>query len=310
LTQVRPRGWTFVIGPVPRATEQADASCDVRSTQCCVTVPRCDVVADGVGVQAVVMRAFAARVVSGLFAVSWLVLPGFGAIDLSVTWSADWPQVLEAGWGLFATVIVAAPFALLAGWPRAVMSGAAQLAIAILCLSVSAIVAHETRLLLLVALLVLQTAILVVLLGGAGPMGPTPWRPVVGSSRLLFLLAVAGAIPWLSYALQMWGLDRGHRSDGDVTLGIDHYSVQGALALALAVLPVLAALRADLRPFIPLCTSVAAFYLGLVSFAWPDAAGGLGRAWSIAAMAWGLSLLAATLSRRIRAVPLLDRPAG
>ena len=36
---------------------------------------------------------------SGLFAVSWFVLPGFAVIDLSVTWNADWPQVLEAGWG-------------------------------------------------------------------------------------------------------------------------------------------------------------------------------------------------------------------
>jgi hypothetical protein len=38
------------------------------------------------------------RATAGLFAVSWVVLPGFGAIDLAVTWSADWPQVLEAGW--------------------------------------------------------------------------------------------------------------------------------------------------------------------------------------------------------------------
>ena len=54
------------------------------------------------------MRGVAARAFSGVFALSWLVLPGFGVIDLSVTWNADWPQVLEAGWGLFATVIVAA----------------------------------------------------------------------------------------------------------------------------------------------------------------------------------------------------------
>ena len=67
------------------------------------------------------MSGFAARALSGLFAVSWLVLPGFGLIDLSVTWNADWPQVLEAGWGLFATVIVAAAFVLFAVWPRTAM---------------------------------------------------------------------------------------------------------------------------------------------------------------------------------------------
>ena len=256
------------------------------------------------------MRGLAARVLSGLFAVSWLVLPGFGVIDLSVTWSADWPQVLEAGWGLFATAIVAAAFALLAVRPRAVMPGAAQLAVATVSLTVSAVVAKEPRLFVLVASLGLQTAIVVGLLRGAWREGTEPWSPLFRPSRSLFLVAGAGAIPWLSYAVQMWALNRESRSDTDVTLGIDHYSVQGALALALAVLPVLAGMRADLRPFVPLCTSVAASYLGLVSLAWPDAAGGLGRAWSIAAMAWGLALLAATFSHRIRAVPLPDRPAG
>jgi hypothetical protein len=56
------------------------------------------------------------------------------------------------------------------------------------------------------------------------------------------------------------------------------------------------------------CTSVAASYLGLVSLAWPDAAGGLGRTWSIAAIAWGVALLAAVFSQRIRVAPL--RPTG
>ena len=109
----------------------------------------------------------------------------------------------------------------------------------------------------------------------------------------------------------MWALNREDRSDSDVTLGIDHYSVQGALALALALLPLLAAVRADLHPFVCVSASVAASYLGLVSLAWPDAAGGLGRAWSLAAMTWALALLAATFADRIRAVPLhSDPPAG
>ena len=46
----------------------------------------------------------------GVLDFCWIVLPGFGAIDLSVTWSPDWPQVLEAGWGLQFTVLVGAPF--------------------------------------------------------------------------------------------------------------------------------------------------------------------------------------------------------
>ena len=45
------------------------------------------------------MQVAALRAIAGLFALSWIVVPGFGAIDLAVTWSSDWLQVLEAGWG-------------------------------------------------------------------------------------------------------------------------------------------------------------------------------------------------------------------
>jgi hypothetical protein len=51
--------------------------------------------------------------------------------DLSVTWNAEWPQVLEAGWGLFATVIVGASFARLAVRPGvSVLPVAGQLVLA------------------------------------------------------------------------------------------------------------------------------------------------------------------------------------
>ncbi|HET9546749.1 MAG TPA: hypothetical protein VFO97_02890, partial [Desertimonas sp.] len=83
--------------------------------------------------------------------------------------------------------------------------------------------------------------------------------------------------------------------------GIDHYSVQGAFGLALVLLSLLAALRPrDVAPFVPVCAGIAAAYLGLVSLAWQDAAGGLSRAWSGLAIAWGLSLVGAALADRVR----------
>ena len=82
-----------------------------------------------------------------------------------------------------------------------------------------------------------------------------------GISRALLAVGAVGLVPWLSYALHMWAL-WDERSDSDITLGIDHYSVQGALALSLAVLPLLAAWRQDARPFIPVWAGTAAFYLG------------------------------------------------
>ena len=261
--------------------------------------------------QGVAMRLMLVRVLAGLFAASWLVLPGFGAMDLSVTWDADWPQVLEAGWGLFATVIVGAAFVLACVRPRGSAPARAQLVIAIVALLMSAVFAREGRLLLLAALLAVQTAIVDGLLRGARPSGAHWWalRPA-GVSRTLLAVACAGLIPWLVYALQMWALNRESRSDSDVTIGIDHYSMQGALALSVGLLPVAAALRVDVRPFVSVCASIAASYLGLVSLVWSDSAGGLSGTWSAAAIAWALALLTVTTARGLRAVPLPERSGG
>ena len=56
------------------------------------------------------VRLIVVRVLAVLCALTWLVLPGFGLIDLSVTWDPDWPVVLEASWGLFMTVLVGGSF--------------------------------------------------------------------------------------------------------------------------------------------------------------------------------------------------------
>ena len=37
------------------------------------------------------------RVVAGFSALSWYTFSGFGVIDLTVTWNAEWPQVLDVG---------------------------------------------------------------------------------------------------------------------------------------------------------------------------------------------------------------------
>jgi hypothetical protein len=232
------------------------------------------------------MRSIALRVCAGLFALSWIVFPGFGAIDLSVTWNEDWPQVLEAGWGLFSTVIVAVPFVLVTLRPRATPSAVAQLAVAALALVVSAVVAEEAGLLWFAAGLILQTGVVALLHRGTPAERPTVSRPIL-------LLGVVGAVPWLVYALRMWAANRENRPGSDLTIGVDHYSMQGALALSLALLPLLAGLHPRLRPLGPACAGVAALYLAVVSLGWPDAAAALGKTWSLAAAAWAVAVLAA-----------------
>ncbi|HEU0335908.1 MAG TPA: hypothetical protein VFR43_05095 [Gaiellaceae bacterium] len=243
------------------------------------------------------MRSVGLRVLAGVFAASWLVLPGFGLVDLAVTWSPDWPQVLEAGWGVFFTFLVGSPFVLVAIRPRSSAPAAVQLVVAATALAVSAPAASEWPLLWLVALLAVQIALV-------GALAPPAWvvLPAAGVSAPLLALAAAGAAPWLVYALDMWSLSREGRPDADITMGIDHYAVQGALGLALVALPLLAGVRAGLRPFVPACAGIAGAYLGLVSLAWPGAAGGFGRAWSGAALAWGLALVAVALARPLGAV--------
>jgi hypothetical protein len=225
-------------------------------------------------------------VLAAVFAFGWVVLPGFGAIDLAVTWNPEWEQVLEAGWGLYFSVIVGVPFVVVAIRPSASRPGIVQLVAATAVLVVSGVVATEVGALVLAAVLGLQTAVVAWLIRRSWP----PEREA-GVSRTLLALAAVGAVPWLAYALDMWALNRRDLPDADITNSIDHYSVQGGVGLALAALPALAAVRADLRPLVPVCAGIVAAYLGLVSYAWPDAAGGFSRAWSMAAMAWGSALI-------------------
>ena len=236
------------------------------------------------------------RVLAALFAASWITFPGFGLVDLAVTWSSDWPQVLEAGWGLFFTVLVGAAFVSVAVRPRAAGPPVAQLAVATLALAVSVVAGREAPL--VWAPVVIAVEMLVV----AWLAGPTwrSWTASRGASAPMLALAAIGVVPWLAYALDMWAANREGRPEADITTGVDHYAVQGALGLALAVLPLLAALRSALIPLITLCTGIAAAYLGLVSFAWEDAAAGFGAAWSEAAMAWGLALVAVSLVAAVR----------
>ena len=60
----------------------------------------------------------------------------------------------------------------------------------------------------------------------------------------------------------------------DVSIGIDHFALQGALALALAALPLFAAFDSRMRPLVG-TAGLASAYLGPVSLAAPDAVGAL-----------------------------------
>jgi hypothetical protein len=237
-------------------------------------------------------RIAALRILAGVFALTWLGLPGFGLIDLAFAWAPDWPQVLEAGWGVYFTFLVGAPFVLIAVRPDMTTVAVIQLVAAALVLGVAVVAADEPQLTWVPLAIAVETALLAWL---AAARLPTSGE--LSPSLPMLALALVGAVPWSVYALTMYAANREDRADSDITNGIDHYSVQAALGLAIVALGVVAAIWPAGRRFIGTCVGVCAAYLGLVSFAWQGAAGGFTTAWPIVAIVWGIAVTAVAWRR-------------
>lgn len=231
------------------------------------------------------MTSVARRAFAGVFAATWFVFPGFGLIDLTVTWDPDWPQVLEAGWGLFMTFFVGVPFVAIASRRNPPPAAAIQLYVAATTLCITAVGAAEWALILWGLVIAIETVIVT----GVPRRWPFAVRATT-SARPLAALALIGAGPWLVYAVNMWDFNRQDRLDKDITVGIDHYSVQGGFGVAVSALVVIAALWPAGRRFIALCVGIAAAYLGLVSWAWHPTPASFNQAWSALCMAWGIGV--------------------
>ena len=92
----------------------------------------------------------------------------------------------------------------------------------------------------------------------AGLPSPRRFNLSARPTKLLMLPLILGAIPWMVYAVAMWDLNRQDRPDADVTVGIDHYSVQGAYGLALHGLVTLAAVWPAARLLAATCAGLSA----------------------------------------------------
>jgi hypothetical protein len=246
------------------------------------------------------VRAVTLRIVAGIIALSWLFLPGFGLADLAVSWDPDWPVVLEASWGAFMTVLVAGSFLTVAVRPHARATPAVTLAVTLVAWSVSAVAAMEWELLGFAGLLAGEAALVVLPIGRGRPIPPRrSVRPP------LLVAAAAGAVPWTLHAVDMYRLNRNNVSEaaGDITMGTDHYAVQGALALALVGLALVAALWPGPRRHLGLSVGLVAGYLGLVSLTHPGYDGELGTPWSALAIAWGVAVAVLSVPRARRSEP-------
>jgi hypothetical protein len=233
------------------------------------------------------VRTTVARVLAVLFALTWLVVPGFGLIDLGVTWDPDWPVVLEASWGVFMTVLVGGSFLAFAVRPDRAAPATVTLLAALASLLVSAAAGLEWQVLGHAGLLAVEVGALLLVAPAREPvqLGRTPWPP-------LLAVAALGVVPGLAHAASMYRLNRNDAGPmiGELTMGVDHHAVQGALALSLPALALLAAWWPRGRRYLGVSVGLCAGYPGLVSLAFPGTWAGVDPPWSALCLAWGITV--------------------
>ncbi len=257
-----------------------------------------EIVLDGGRLSHAVVVHHMARRILAVFAMTWLLFPGFGVVDLTVTWDRAWPRVLEAGWGVFFTVLVGVPFIAVACFMQRAFGPTAQLCVTVAVLGISAVLAAETGL--FVFTIVLAVEVVIACAPTVHAMRGDQSLPRIVPHLLLTVVAVAGSGPWLVYAFHMFRLNRrgldvfGEAGRGlettDITMGIDHYAVQGALGIAIAVLSVLAGLVPAVRRYVGVSVGLSAGYVGLVSLSAHPNPGSLSRVWSLLCLTWATAI--------------------
>jgi hypothetical protein len=234
--------------------------------------------------------ALPVRLVAALFTVVALVAL-FGIIDLAVVFSPSdefRPRVmLEAGWGLLFTVLVAGAFLAVVIWPMRCTPPLVQVGVVVVALAIAAALGAGGGLVVVAVILAVGLMVLVVML----PRDREPLWPQPGSTSWpLAALTAAGGVGWLWYGTSMFMLAHQPSATTDDTLGVNHYHVQGALAVALVGLAGLTVRWPRFRRWIGISAGVAAVALGASDLAYPHSAGAFPVGWAVCAIIWGVLL--------------------
>lgn len=166
------------------------------------------------------VMALRVRLVAALFIVVALVAL-FGIIDLSVVFSPSEEfrpiVMLEAGWGLLFTVLVAGAFLAVVIWPSRCTPPLVQVGVVVVALAIAAALGAGGGLL----FVALSLAVGLLVLVGMLPRDREPLWPQLGSvSWPLAALTVAGAVGWLWYGTSMFTLAHQPSAATDNTLGL------------------------------------------------------------------------------------------
>lgn len=244
-------------------------------------------------------RRMAFKVVAALTG----VLAGFvvfGLPSLISPWFASGDQVLhrahDFGWGVLMGLIVSVGALTQLRRPEEKVAGAQQVALAAVAL-------------LLVALLSLPPnplptvlAVLAALLVYLHPVRARVLRGAVQPSPAMATIALAGAVPLLWYAVAQAATQRGAPAT-DPHADLLHYGAMAAMALALALVAGLGALRTVGWQIPALCAGLGAVWFGVGSAAFPDSESSFGLLGGAVAVLAGIAYLAAARLETRRASP-------
>ncbi|WP_404380518.1 hypothetical protein LL946_10840 [Knoellia locipacati] len=249
-------------------------------------------------------KMWPARGFAMLAAAFWVIF-FFGYVDLLVPIlrqpGFDSSYLLETGWGAMFVFLVGAPVVSAAFAPERM---APQIEVALVGFAVGtiAVVVPEWRQLLPAAGLLLTSFVLALLSGHTGiGLRPRAAMTAVGSgalNRVTLLLTVAASIPLTLYAADMVaGRREGRPPTDDITIGLDHWPMQAALAVAIVLTTGLASTNISGWPVPSWTSAVTVMWMGGFSVGYPTHAGSFGTVGGWAAIGWACALAATTVLR-------------
>lgn len=227
--------------------------------------------------------------------------PSFGIIDLMALLGLDnpddtWDVPLGASWGTLFTVILVGSYVWIALRPQRAAPALAQLSIVAFSLAVSSLAGLDGRPLWLAGPVALSVGLFAWLAPDESVRNVRGWSlhwPYV-------VLAVAGLAIWLPYAILALQRSR-EQASGDITLGIDHWPVQGAVGLTIVLSAVGLGVWTPGRPLLRVTVSLSATLIGAGMLLDPDLIRELGTpVWGVAMVIWGTAI---ALPRRLVSRP-------
>jgi hypothetical protein len=232
-----------------------------------------------------------------------LTIGDFGWIDLtngfievctfagtcSATPPSDW--VLSGGYGTIAGIII--PVGILAQLraPGRQIAALLQVALAAVAFLVAGLLGSDRATAIFSAILALSAGLLWALHPYPGTF--LRWRPHV--SLYLLVLALAASGPLCVYAWHMAANQRSQLPEAAEAIrsGMGGWIGNGAMALGILFVALLAAIRPPGWRISAWCVGLAAFIFGVDSLVFPSVPGSAGTGWGTAAVTWGVVFIVA-----------------